>query len=107
MTAESRVDSIKRKAEEIALNLIRNDLSSDDPDLAQICSRLSVFRSVLNGSGSTLDEGAAREFIQAGFGMVDFVPGALLPEEQEALRLLDALSIKLSKMSSSLLGFLL
>jgi hypothetical protein len=99
-----KVTRIRARAEEIALGLIRNGLASPDPQLNTICSRLSAFQPLLNGKD--VDEKKARDLLRMGFGMVRFTPSNSATEDQEALRLLEALSRKVSSMGSLLLGFI-
>ena len=99
-----RASRIQAQAEELALGLIRQGLTSTDPRLASICSRLTAFQPLLNGKN--VDEKRARDLIRMGFGMVKFQPSPAATDEDETLRLLDGLSHKISGMGRLLLGFI-
>ena len=66
--------SVKKLAEDKAVELIKNDLKSDDPMDADLCQRLEQFRSILKGQ-SAVDEAKIRTLLGAGLGMVPLTSG--------------------------------
>jgi len=104
MTVAERKAQIRQLAEDKAVELIRGGLTSPDPQLNAICTKLSAFQPLLNGKD--VDEGKARDLLKTGFGMVRFKPDPGSPDEAEVLRLLEGLADKLSGMGSMLLTFL-
>lgn len=93
----STLQEIRAHAEEIGLELIRNNLTSTDPSLSGLCVKLAKFRSLL-GSKS-VEEQQARQLLRNGFAAVQFAPSRG-PVGANAIRLLDALADKLEDMGS-------
>ncbi len=96
LVSEDRKTQIQDLAMATALELIRNNLHSEDVDLRSICTRLRPFSGLLASHG--LDEASARQFLDAGFRMVSFNPDPSIGNRLESLRLLDMLLDKLDSM---------
>jgi hypothetical protein len=91
----SRLDTIQTKAEDLAMSLVRDGLSSTDPKLASLCQRLTRFKPLLP---KDVDDQQARQLLRNGFRVVNLKldPGA--SDEAEVMRLLSELVDKLGGM---------
>lgn len=96
-TAE-RVKEIRTKAEEVALELVKNDLKSDDPAYAPLCAKLERFRPFLKGNGAGEDK--VRSLLKTGLSSVRFRPSSRASDDDEVLRMLDGLADKLGGFAS-------
>lgn len=99
----NRLEKITALAEATAVKLVKNGLVSDDPRLEPLCKKLGRLKPLLRGRD--LDEARIKSLLTSGLAMVKLKPGHGTDEE-EAIRLLDALADKLGSMSSMFGAFL-
>jgi hypothetical protein len=76
---------VKQRAEELAMQLLENDLTTDDPDLQGACEKLRPFKAKLNK--------VDRDLIRKGLDMV--TPDPLLVFDAAAKKCLNDLVEKL------------
>jgi hypothetical protein len=101
---QQRKASIEAQAEEVAITLIKNGLVTNDPRYTDLCRSLAPFKPLLAKHGKA-DEAAARRVIRNGFRTIKLKPIHGESNDDQVLRLLNALIDKLTTMAR-LMGLL-
>jgi hypothetical protein len=63
MTTTDRAATVKRHAEDLAMNLVENGLATDDPVLVPVCEKLKPFKDKLGSVN--------RDLVRKGLAMIE------------------------------------